>query len=98
MNQPNPILQSKRKPRSRVLAIKAMCAQCLGCTEDHLEKDFRQSIRECSSTNCSLYKLRPFTGRKTALKTTNPSDKDNLIPMEQVSCEQANKTPKAVKI
>ena len=98
MNQPNPILQSKRNPRSRMLAIKAMCAQCLGCTEDHLEKDFRQSIRECSSPNCSLYELRPFTGRKTALKTTNASDKDNLIPVEQVSCEQANKIPKAMKI
>ena len=98
MNQPNPILQLKKNSGSRLLAIKAMCAQCFGCTETHLEEGFRQSIRECSSTNCSLYELRPFTGRKTALKTTNPSDKDNLIPMEQVGCEQTNKTPKAVKI
>ena len=98
MNQPNPILQSKRNPRSRVLAIKAMCAQCLGCTEDHLEKGFRQSIRECSSTNCSLYELRPFTGAKTALKTTNPSDMDNLTPLQKAGCEQAKITPKAVKI
>ena len=98
MNQPNPILQSKRNLRSKVLAIKAMCAQCFGCTEDHLEKGFRQSIRECSSTNCSLYELRPFTSGKTALKATNPSDKNNMIPVQQVDCEQVNKTPKAVKI
>ena len=97
MNQPNPILQSKRNLRSKVLAIKAMCAQCFGCTEDHLEKGFRQSIRECSSTNCSLYELRPFTSGKTALKATNPSDKNNMIPVQQVDCEQANKTPKVVK-
>jgi len=97
MNQPNPILQSKRNLRSKVLAIKAMCAQCFGCTEDHLEKGFRQSIRECSSTNCSLYELRPFTSGKTALKATNPSDKNNMIPVQQVDWEQAKKTPKAVK-
>ncbi len=97
MNQPNPILQSKRNLRSKVLAIKAMCAQCFGCTEDHLEKGFRQSIRECSSTNCSLYELRPFTSGKTALKATNPSDKNNMIPVQQVDCEQVNKTPKVVK-
>jgi len=98
MNQPNPILQSKRNLRSKVLAIKAMCAQCFGCTEDHLEKGFRQSIRECSSTNCSLYELRPFTSGKTALKATNPSDKNNMIPVQQVDWGQAKKTPKAVKI
>ena len=98
MNQPNPILQLKKNPRSRLLAIKAMCAQCFGCTETHLEEGFRQSIRECSSTHCALYELRPFTDRKKALKKVNYRDKSKLIPMQRVDGEQAKKTPKVVKI
>lgn len=75
-----------------------MCAQCLGCTETHLEEGFRQSIRECSSTHCALYELRPFTDRKKALKKVNYRDKSKLIPMQRVDGEQAKKTPKVVKI
>ena len=98
MSQSNPILQFKKNSRSRLLAIKAMCAQCFGCTETHLEEGFRQSIRECSSTHCALYELRPFTDRKKALKKVNYRDKSKLIPVQQVDWGQAKKIPKAVKI
>jgi len=98
MSQPNPILQLKKNPGSRLLAIKAMCAQCFGCTENHLEEGFRQSIRECSSTHCALYELRPFTNRKNALKKVNCRDKSKLIARQRVDCEQAKKPPQAVKI
>ena len=98
MNQSNPILQFKKNPGSRLLAIKAMCAQCFGCNETHLEKGFRQSIRECSSTHCALHGLRPFTDRKKALKKVNYRDKSKLIPMQRVDGEQAKKTSKVVKI
>ena len=98
MSQPNPILQLKKNPGSRLLAIKAMCAQCFGCTENHLEEGFRQSIRECSSIHCALYELRPFTDRKKALKKVNCRDESKLIPMQRVDGEQAKKTPKVVKI
>ena len=98
MSQSNPILQFKKNSRSRLLAIKAMCAQCFGCTETHLEEGFRQSIRECSSTHCALYELRPFTDRKKALKKVNYRDRSKLIPVQQVDWEQAKKTAKAVKI
>jgi hypothetical protein len=98
MNRANPILQLKKNPGSRLLAIKAMCAQCFGCTETHLEEGFRQSIRECSSTHCALYELRPFTDRKKALKKVNCRDESKLIPMQRVDGEQAKKTPKVVKI
>ena len=98
MNRANPILQLKKKPGSRLLAIKAMCEQCLGCTETHLEEGFRQSIRECSSTHCALYELRPFTNRKNALKKVNCRDKSKLIARQRVDCEQAKKPPQAVKI
>jgi hypothetical protein len=98
MSQPNPILQLKKNPGSRLLAIKAMCAQCFGCTENHLEEGFRQSIRECSSTHCALYELRPFTNRKNALKKVNCRDKSKLIARERVDGEQAKKTPQVAKI
>jgi len=60
MNRSNPILQLKKTPGSRALAIKAMCAQCFGCTENHLEKGFRESISSCSMCSCPLYSFRPY--------------------------------------
>lgn len=98
MNQPNPILQFNKKPGSRLLAIKAMCAQCFGCNESHLEKGFRQSIRECASTDCALHGLRPFTNRKKALKRDNCGDKINLIPTHQPGRTQLKNKAKVAKI
>ena len=98
MNRSNPILQLKKNPRSRALAVKAMCAQCFGCTETHLEEGFRQSIRECSSTHCALYELRPFTDRKKALERGNFGDKTNLIPTPQPDRIQLKNKAKVAKI
>ena len=64
MSQSNPILQFKKNPRSRVLAINAKCAECFGCTEDHLEKGFRASISSCSSDSCPLHRFRPYQAKK----------------------------------
>ena len=60
----NPIQQFKRNPQSRVLAIKAKCAECFGCTEEHTERGFRGSIRACTSYSCALYTFRPFQLKK----------------------------------
>ena len=40
----NPIRQFVANPNSRVAAIKAKCAECMGCTPDHMERGFRASI------------------------------------------------------
>jgi len=73
MSQSNPILQLKKNPRSRSLAIKAKCAECFGCTKDHLEKGFKESISSCSSYSCPLHRFRPYQPGKvsrTAKKRT----------------------------
>ena len=97
MSQSNPILQLKKNPRSRSLAIKAKCAEGFGCTEDHLEKGYRQSIRECPSTNCALYDFRPFNSRKKALKTSNPSSKQCLKSKPNGQYKKAKKSSKVTK-
>lgn len=56
----NPILQAERKPQSKVAAIKAMCAHCMGCTKDRAEPGFRQEIRDCTAYACPLHRHRPF--------------------------------------
>jgi hypothetical protein len=61
----NPILASQHKPSSRALAIKAMCAHCMGCTDDHQEQGFRQSISTCTAPACPLYSLRPYRAEKS---------------------------------
>jgi len=67
MSQPNPILQYANKPNSRVAAIKAKCAECVGCSPDHLEKGFKESIYDCSSYSCPLHSFRPYQA-KTSTK------------------------------
>lgn len=44
---------------SRSNAIRAMCAHCMGCTLDQIEPGFRDSIRDCTSTQCPLCTVRP---------------------------------------
>jgi len=65
MSQPNPILQYANKPTSRVAAIKAKCAECVGCTPYHLEKGFKDSISSCSSESCPLHRFRPYQREKS---------------------------------
>ena len=55
----NPVLRFANRP-TYLNAIKAMCAQCVGCTETHLEKGFRKAIRACSSVDCPMHRYRPF--------------------------------------
>lgn len=56
----NPFKALKAKPNSRKLAIHAMCASCMGCTEEMPEPGWRGGVRECSSMGCPLYNFRPF--------------------------------------
>ena len=62
----NPIRQFRDNPNSRAAAIKAKCAECVGCSLNHIEKGFRASISECSSYSCQLRSLRPFQAKTTS--------------------------------
>ena len=62
----NPIRQFAANPNSRAAAMKAKCAECIGCTPDHMERGFRASISECSSYSCPLHSLRPFQAKTTS--------------------------------
>ena len=55
----NPILHHKLRP-TRGNAIKAKCAECMGCADTHLELGFRELIRACSSWDCPLHAFRPY--------------------------------------
>lgn len=59
----NPVLKvlSGEKPNLRP-AVNAMCAHCMGCTENHCEPGFRKRIRNCSSWKCPLWHVRPGFG------------------------------------
>ncbi len=60
MNNSNPIKQFHRNSMSRAYAVKAKCAECVGCTPNHLEKGFKASILSCSSYSCPLHGFRPY--------------------------------------
>lgn len=53
----NPLERARRNPASLRLAITAKCYECLG-GED--AKNIRREIRECTSTRCPLYPVRPY--------------------------------------
>ena len=65
MSKFNPIQRFEKNGPSRTLAINAKCAECFGCTRDHLEKGFKQSISDCSVYSCSLHSLRPYQAKKS---------------------------------
>ena len=65
MSKFNPIEQFQKNPSSKVRGIKAKCAECVGCTPNHLEKDFKESISSCSSYSCPLHGLRPYQREKS---------------------------------
>ena len=60
MSKFNPIEQFQNNLSSRAFAIKAKCAECMGCTPNHLEKGFKDSISSCSSKTCPLHRFRPY--------------------------------------
>jgi hypothetical protein len=65
MSKFNPIARHLKNPNSRTLAVNAKCAECVGCTRTHLEKGFKESISDCTSHSCHLYKFRPYQAKKT---------------------------------
>ena len=65
MKRSNPIEQFQTRPSSRAYAVRAKCAECVGCTPDHLEKGFKESISSCSSESCPLHGFRPYQVRKS---------------------------------
>ena len=74
MSNFNPILQFQSRPSSRAYAVKAKCAECVGCTQNHLERGFKESISSCSSYSCPLHRFRPYQrdksleGQKTSVR------------------------------
>ena len=71
MSEINPILRLRAKP-SRVNAIKAKCAECMGCTADDVERGFRELIRACTSRACPLHSYRPYQAN---LSTKSPKNR-----------------------
>jgi|TARA_B110000908_G_scaffold153515_1_gene190135 hypothetical protein len=62
INKYNPIIASQDSPGSRALAIKAMCAHCIGVTATDAPKNWRKDIKDCTAmATCPLWKLRPFS-------------------------------------
>jgi len=59
MAESNPLARFRNRP-THLNAIKAMCAHCMGCTETHLERGFKDSIGQCTSEGCPLYRYRPY--------------------------------------
>jgi hypothetical protein len=60
--QYNPIIASQHNPSSRALAIKAMCAHCIGVTTTDAPQNWRKDIKECTAmATCPLWKLRPYS-------------------------------------
>lgn len=64
MREANPVIRAKQRP-TYLNAIKAMCAHCMGCTVDHTEPGFRDSISNCTAPSCPLYSYRPYQAKKT---------------------------------
>jgi hypothetical protein len=65
MSKFNPIKRFERNDPSRTLAINAKCAECFGCSRDHLEKGFKEAISSCSSYSCPLHRFRPYQREKS---------------------------------
>jgi hypothetical protein len=65
MRSNNPLQQFYINSSSRAFAIKAKCAECVGCTPDHIEKGFKESISSCSSYSCPLHRFRPYQRKKS---------------------------------
>jgi hypothetical protein len=61
----NPIIRARSKPTSMRAAIDAMCAQCMGCSEQMIEPGFRNEIRDCSAPHCPLWLHRPYQVKQT---------------------------------
>ena len=65
MRRNNPLQQFHINSSSRAYAVKAKCAECVGCTPNHLERGFKESISSCSSYSCPLHRFRPYQREKS---------------------------------
>lgn len=86
-NKFNPHQQLLNNPTSRSLVIKAMCAECVGCSINHLEKGFREDISSCLSKHCPLYNFRPYRP-KNALNSLKKGVDDPQAMRPQDECEK----------
>jgi len=60
----NPIIKSRESLSSRATAIKAMCAHCMGCTEDHLEPNWKAEVKNCTAFKCPLHPFRDYQDKE----------------------------------
>ena len=61
ISENNPVKKlSTAKNATRSMAIKAFCAQCMGCDIERIEPGFISDIRNCTSKRCALYSFRPY--------------------------------------
>lgn len=60
--QHNPVAKIAGKGNTGSLRahINAMCAHCMGCTAEHMERGFRAQIRACTAPACPLWPVRPY--------------------------------------
>lgn len=58
----NPIQRFQAQP-TRARAVRAKCAECVGCTPTSIEPGFRQTIRDCASSSCPLWQFRPYQAK-----------------------------------
>jgi len=79
MNNSNPIKQFHRNSMSRAYAVKAKCAECVGCTQNHLERGFKESISSCSSYSCPLHRFRPYQREKSLNSQKMPVQSLSMI-------------------
>lgn len=79
MSKFNPILRYQNNLDSRAAAIHAKCADCVGCTPNHLEKGFKESISSCTSYSCSLYRFRPYQREKSLEGQKTPVQNLSMI-------------------
>jgi hypothetical protein len=83
MAEYNPILRAMAKPKSMRAAINAMCAACMGCTVDHMERGFRREIRNCTAPHCPLFNFRPYQGQeapKSGLESEETAEATQDVP------------------
>ncbi len=57
----DPIEKARANPRSKALAIKAMCWDCVGAGAD---PNPRGQVRTCQIIRCPLHPVRPWQGKQ----------------------------------
>lgn len=62
--QSNPLLKFAEKP-TRAYAIRAKCAECMGCTKESINPGFRKMIRDCTAPACPLFQFRPYQQKES---------------------------------